>query len=509
MSVSRQLGLRTLGLASAGFSLGYLVWRAGWTINWAAPWLSLPLFVAELHGFFTFALLFFMVWDVTPLRRSNASRTRTVDVFIPTFNGPYEVLAPAVAAASDLQYPLAEVYVLDDGERPWVREMCERFEVRYLTRTEHSGAKAGNINAALPHTSGEFIAFIDADFIMRPDYVEQLIGYLEDDDRVAIVQGPQEFYNVDSFQHAAGDTEAWHEQRIFFEVIQVGKNRWNSAFWAGSPSIVRRVAIEELGGIPTESVTEDLHTSLLLHQRGWRTAYHPGVVALGIAPDDYDGFILQRQRWAQGAMQVIRREWLGRGISFAQWLNYVASTGTYFDSFRKAILLLAVPMVLLTDQLPIVAPVGTFFVLWTLHFSLGMIANIALGRGHYRYLYTELFDLLKMFAFIQASIVLFSARALRFKVTPKGVSGNRSLHPFLVPFVGTVAVYLGALAVGAARLNGWGLTTANPAALSGAAVWGLGILAVLIFVIARGIRHITKRAATRLALDMPARITSD
>ena len=151
MSVSRQLGLRTLGLASAGFSLGYLVWRAGWTINWAAPWLSLPLFVAELHGFFTFALLFFMVWDVTPLRRSNASRTRTVDVFIPTFNGPYEVLAPAVAAASDLQYPLAEVYVLDDGERPWVREMCERFEVRYLTRTEHSGAKAGNINAALPH----------------------------------------------------------------------------------------------------------------------------------------------------------------------------------------------------------------------------------------------------------------------------------------------------------------------------------------------------------------------
>jgi hypothetical protein len=114
-------------------------------------------------------------------------------------------------------------------------------------------------------------------------------------------------------------------------VIQVGKNRWNPAFWAGSPSIVRRVAIEELGGIPTESATEDLHTSLLLHQRDWRTAYHPGVVALGIAPDDYDGFILRRQRWAQGAMQVIRREWRGRGISCAQRLNYVASPGTYFD----------------------------------------------------------------------------------------------------------------------------------------------------------------------------------
>jgi cellulose synthase (UDP-forming) len=86
--------------------------------------------------------------------------------------------------------------------------MCERFGVRYLTRTDHSGTKAGNINAASPHTSGEFIAVIDSDFIMRPDYVDQLIGYLEDDDRVAIVQGPQEFYNVDSFQHAAGDSRA-------------------------------------------------------------------------------------------------------------------------------------------------------------------------------------------------------------------------------------------------------------------------------------------------------------
>jgi cellulose synthase (UDP-forming) len=484
----------------------YLVWRAGWTLNTGALWLALPLLTAELHGYFTFLTFVFMVWDVRPPAYRAAPPGKTVDFYIPTYHEPYDVLAPTIAAAVAITYP-HETFVLDDGRRPWVHDLCRRLGARYITREGNAGAKAGNINAALHQTAGEFIAVVDADFVPRPDYIDQLLGYF-DDREMAIVQGPQEFYNVSSFQHADNDRSAWHEQRMFFRVIQVGKNRWNSAFWSGAPSMLRRAAVEDLGGIPTETVTEDLHTSVLLHRKGWKTAFHPGVIALGVAPEDYSGFILQRLRWAQGAMQVIRRDWLKRGLSIPQRINYVGSTGTYFDAFRKATMLVIVPAILLTDTLPVSAPQELFLFAWATQFVLLVAANIALGRGNYRYLHTEMFDLLKMFAFVQATITLVVSTPLKFKVTPKGEAGARTLHPFLVPFVVVFGIYLVAIAVGAARIAGWGINTANHAAMIAALGWGIALLAVLSVVLGYGYYHVSRRRASRLFSNVPAAIRS-
>src|SRR5581483_430431 len=145
---------------------------------------------------------------------------------------------------------------------------------------------------------------------------DDLLGYF-DDPKLALVQGPQEIYNRDSFQHVQSDDDRWPEQTAFFRTIQPGKNNWNAAFWGGSPSLLRRSALDSVGGVAMETVTEDLHTTIRLHKRGWHTLYHPGTVALGIAPNDYDGFILQRLRWAEGTMQVIRKEWTCHGLSAA------------------------------------------------------------------------------------------------------------------------------------------------------------------------------------------------
>lgn len=485
----------------------YLVWRAGWTLNLGAPWLSIPLFLAELHGYVTFLLFLFMAWDVSPLPRPTVPGGKTVDFFIPTYNEPYDVLAPTIAAAVAVTYP-HETYVLDDGRRPWVRDLCDGLGAHYLVRAGNEGAKAGNINAALPHTSGDFIALVDADFVPHPAFIDELLGYFEDPS-VAVVQAPQEFYNTGSFQHAQGDPAAWNEQRMFFRVIQPGKNRWNAAFWSGAPSMLRRSAIATIGGIPTQSVTEDLHTSILLHSLRWKTVFHPGIVALGLAPDDYGGFITQRLRWAQGAMQVIRREWRRAGLTLAQRLNYLGSTGTYFDAVRKATMLAVIPLVLFTGQLPIDAPAALFLFAWVAQFSLLTAANIALGRGHYRYLLTELFDLLKMFAFLRATLTLVIAKPLKFRVTPKGRPGDRMFHPFLLPFVVIFGVYLSAIAAGVLRLGEWlGLSAANRPAIIAAIAWAAVLLAILGFVIGYGYYHVSRRRASRIGATLPASVRS-
>ncbi len=85
--------------------------------------------------------------------------------------------------------------------------------------------------------------------------------------KLAFIQMPQEFYNQDSIQHIGQDND-WHEQSLFFRVIQPGKNHSNSAFWCGSPSIVRRAALIDVGGVATETITEDIHTSVRMHSQG-------------------------------------------------------------------------------------------------------------------------------------------------------------------------------------------------------------------------------------------------
>lgn len=295
---SRQNIARALGLASALASAAYLIWRAGWTLNPAALWLSLPFLVAETHGYLTFLGFLFMTWNCRPVPRQAAAQDATVDFLIPTYNEPFSILAPTIAGAVAIDYP-HKTYVLDDGRRNWVRDLCTELGVEYITRPDNKGAKAGNLNHALAQTGGEFVAIVDADFVPARNFIHELLGYFQDP-KMAIVQGPQEYYNLDSFQHLQGDAQRWHEQAPFFRTIQQGKNHWNAAFWCGCPSMLRRSALESIGGVQADTITEDLHTSMKLHAAGWKSIYHPAVIALGVAPNDYEGFVLQRLRWAPG-----------------------------------------------------------------------------------------------------------------------------------------------------------------------------------------------------------------
>lgn len=405
----------------------YLGWRTT-TFNPAAPVFSGLLYGAELFGFATTLLHLFMTWRLTARLPVPAPADLSVDVLIPTYDESVDIVRRTLLAARNLQYPCT-IWLLDDGNRAEMAKLATELDVRYVTRKDNKHAKAGNLNNALLHCHGEFVAVFDADHAPRRDFLDRTLGYFRAPE-VAFVQTPQDFFNIDSYQHrhAGNSRRVWTEQSLFFRVIQRGKDRWNAAFFCGSCAVLRRSALDQIGGFATATVTEDLETSVKLHESGFRSVYLPEPMAFGLAPSSASTFLGQRVRWGQGAMQVIRREWffLRSRLTLPQRLNYMASAVTYFDGWQKAIFYFIPAWVLLTGTMPLVASAREFLPLFLPFFVLNFIVFEEVGRGYGRTSTIEQYNMARFAAFAWSTLGLVR-RTLRFKVTAKdGASTMRT-----------------------------------------------------------------------------------
>jgi cellulose synthase (UDP-forming) len=506
---------RLAAVCALAASANYLFWRISSSMNGGAIIFSVLVLLAEILGFVSSALFSFMTWDTDRKFHFATSLRRQVDVFVPTYNEDPDVIEATLIGCATISHHHT-TYVLDDGHRPEIRALAQRFGCKYLSRAVNTDAKAGNLNAALAKTNGEFIVVLDADTVPQPDLLDETLGYFADP-KVALVQLPQEFYNVDSVQHTERELhgEVWHEQQLFYRVIQPGKNRWNAAFWCGSPSVVRRSALLDIGGVATGTVTEDLHTTVRLHARDWKTVYHDQVLAFGIAPQTLHAFTLQRLRWAQGAMQLLRSRdnpFVVRGLSVAQRLNYFGSILTYFDPFQKLILLVTPAVVLVTGILPIRASAGGFLLHWGPAFCLAILANVALGRGYFHPIDADIFNFLKMFTFLRAWPALLVPHGLRFRVTPKrsapGAAGRERwlVLPHLVVFE-----LLGvALVIGVGNLL-WHsfIHYQQPLTMVVVAFWALVNVSLILLALGKVLGRYYNRRSYRFALDLPAILTVD
>ena len=422
-SPSRRLLIRSVALVALAVTAAYLGWRALATLNLDAWYVAVPMFALELHAAVGLGLFTFSLWDVDsrPERR-RLRRLPRVAVAIPTYNEGPEILVPTIAAAVALE-PNHETWVLDDGNRPEIAELAVALGARYLARATNEHAKAGNLNHALGVIEADILAVLDADHVAAPDFLTATLGYFADR-RVALVQTPQDFYNVTSFEHGSGTAygEPYHEQTLFYRLLQPGKNRWHAAFWCGTNALVRVAALREIGGAATDTITEDIHTTIRLHRRGWKTVYHNEVLARGLAADDAAQYQLQRNRWGTGAMQVLRAEnpLFVSGLSLGQRLAYASTLLGWFDSWRTLGFLILPPVVLLTGRIPIVADGLTFAAIFGLTYALQQVALYLLGRGAYRPVLSIVFDLVRMSPNFLATLSLFVPRTPRFRVTPKG-----------------------------------------------------------------------------------------
>ncbi len=435
---------RVVAVVSMLVTLYYLYWRVTETFNQSALFFSWSLWIAECFGTLTTFLFFFAVWRPLSREAPKPLEGRTVDVLVPTKNEPVAILRKTLLACNDVKYA-HRTLLLDDGNRPEVKALCEELGCVYLARENHEHAKAGNINFGLKHSTAEFVAIFDADHAPLPHFIDRLIGYFVDE-KVAFAQAPQEFYNIDSFQHRADHEKkyVWTEQGLFYNLIQPGRDRWKAAYFVGSCALIRRTALDDVGGFSTISITEDMATSIRIHARGWTSVYHNEGLAYGIAADTINPFHLQRKRWGLGGWQVFFKAnpLFVRGLSFPQRLCYLGSLIYPIEGFQKFVFYVTPPIVLFTGILPMNALDVTYLLHFIPYFALSLFAYNEMGRGYAGYLLLEQFSMGKFFTYLESFFSLLLPRRLRqFKVTPK-TKGTATPYPLIVPqaivFAGSV-----------------------------------------------------------------------
>ena len=492
----------------------YLHWRLG-TLNREDPLalaLSLALFGAEVYGFLSFALFFFQCAGTPPYRRSSLpSRLPTVDVFVTVYNEPVDVLYRTLVCCQAMEYPRdrMKVYVLDDGGREEVRKVARELGCFYIHRAERRDAKAGNINHALEQTQGELVAIFDCDHIPVRSFLLETVGYFQDP-RVAIVQTPHYFYNPDTFQkNLRLERYLSNEQDLFFQVIQPGRDRHNAAFFAGSSGLFRRRALAAIGGIQTLTVTEDLHTSMVLHARGWRSVYVPRILAAGLAPESFEAYLRQRRRWTRGGVQVflLDNPLLKRGLTLLQRLHYFASTFYFFHGFARLAYLAAPLAFLLLGYAPIVARWEDLL----LHFLPYYLASLwtfhQVGGATRNPFWSDVYETAMCFAISATALgTLLRPWNTPFQVTPKGI--HREAHAYYWHLVWPHLLLLILLVAG----GFWGVhrylsgTLAAGDALLISLVWGAYNILLLGAVLSVARERRQARRYPRLPRMLPAEI---
>jgi cellulose synthase (UDP-forming) len=244
---------RVIAVADILLALYYFSFRYTESVNVNALWFAVPLLIAETYSFIDTLLFVFMMWKPRLRKAPPPPTNATVDVFITTYSEEIELVRTTAEAALRIRYP-HRTYVLDDGNRPEMRAICDEIGCGYITRGKEwenrpRHAKAGNVNNALTLTEGDFILILDADQIPEPEILDRTLGYF-DDPKVAFVQTPQYFYNIDK------DDPFGSQAPLFYGPIQQGKDGWNAAFFCGSNAVLRREALFQLGLVRYVQETE-------------------------------------------------------------------------------------------------------------------------------------------------------------------------------------------------------------------------------------------------------------
>ena len=424
--------LRALALVALVWGIGYLTWRVGWSGEGASPVAFGMLLATEVYGLYALGILAWFSWSRPAAKRPPATPGRKVDVYVCTYDEPVEVVMATLAGCRALTYPHT-TYLLDDGRRPEMRELAELAGAEYMTRPDNSHAKAGNLNAALPRTDGDLVFVLDADHVPMPDALDALVGYF-DDERMAIVQTPHDFFNHDSVQHYVVGR---HEQSLFYRVVCPGKDRHGAAYWCGSAALISRHALLQIGGVATETIAEDFHTTIRLMRHGWRSRYHDEVLVQGLAPHDLDGYLLQRDRWARGNLAVFRlpeSPLRAKTLNPLQRLSFLTSLLAYLAPPMRLLLLLTLGLVLWTGELPMKISIAALAALWLPYVLLNFGAGAALARGYMRVPESAHYELLTMEIYTRALRCAIVPGRTAFKVTPKqgrdggGLGAVRKLH---------------------------------------------------------------------------------
>lgn len=422
-----------------GFS--YLVWRTFFTIDYSSNlvW-PLTLLGAETYSFIVFAIFAFAAVNLRQklpsLGAKDINYFPSVDIFICTYNESENILKDTITGCKNIEYKNKKIHLLDDGNRPAIKQLAADFGINYITRDGNEGFKAGNINNALKHTNSELIAVFDADHIPVSTFLLELVDYFKDFN-TGIVQTPQHFMNPDPFQkNLVVGKPISNEQDLFFRVIQPGLARWNAAICAGTNFLIRREPLVKIGGLPCNTVTEDMDLGLRMRRLGLMVRYHNKPLAVGLAPETFKDYLNQRLRWAAGTIQIFlfNRGMFFKNLTGPQKIFYLSGLMYYFFGFPRLIFIMSPILYLLFDIKPLAAnlyEVGLFLIACYIS-KVYFFRKVA--KKYRNFVFTDIYETAVCFYLSIAVLkTLINPKNIKFSITNKGVDATKTNFMMFLP----------------------------------------------------------------------------
>ena len=457
-SSSSYLVTLTLMLASCYSTFRYGFWRISTTIKFfldpGSTWTFLDaFFIWMLVGAetYAFAILYLgFMQTLWPLRRTpvplpdDPDMWPSVDLVIPTYNEPLNVVRYTALAAMNIDWPADKlnVYILDDGKREEFRKFAEEAGVGYMTRDDNKHAKAGNINRALERLDSPYVAIFDCDHVPTRSFLQVTLGWFLRDSKLAMLQTPHHFYSPDPFERNLSQFRIIpNEGELFYGIVQDGNDFWNATFFCGSCAVLRRTALDEIGGIAVETVTEDAHTSLRMQTNGWNTAYINIPQAAGLATERLSGHVKQRIRWARGMIQILRTDnpLFAKGLKFAQRICYFNAMSHFLYAFPRLIFLTAPLIYLVLGHTNVPGYWAAILAYAFPHLVLSSMTNSRIQGQHRHSFWNEIYEtILAPYILLPTLLAIVNPKLGSFDVTAKGGVVNRTFfdqriaQPFLL-----------------------------------------------------------------------------
>jgi cellulose synthase (UDP-forming) len=517
-SKSRKITI-VMVILSALMSTRYIWWRTTETLQFNSEIeaiLGIGLYLAELYVWLILILGFLQTtWPLKRTIEALPEDTRlwpTVDVYVPTYNESLDVVRDTVLAAQCIDYPRdkLKVYLLDDGKRSEFAVFAADVGVGYITRDDNSHAKAGNLNHAMKITKGELICIFDCDHVATRTFLQATVGSFLKDEKLALIQTPHYFYSPDPFERNLRAARSIpNEGSLFYGPVQQGNDNWNATFFCGSCAVIRRSALEEIGGFAVETVTEDAHTALKMQRLGWGSAFLAIPLAAGLATERLGLHVVQRNRWARGMTQIFRVDnpLFGRGLKWQQRLCYLNAM-LHFQFGLPRVAFLTAPLAYLLFNLNIIHSSASLIFAYVLpHLVMSLYVNSRMN-GKFRYTFWgEIYETVMCFHLIIPTLLtMLAPKRGKFNVTDKGGLLDQGFFDFHIvrPHV-IVAVLLSiGIIAGVVRATAHDYFGVDPYVIALNVGWAVFSLIILMAAIAVARETKQVRKTIRIDVQIPA-----
>jgi len=243
--------------------------------------------------------IWYHYWNISIPVKPEKYKVLTVDVLTTYFPGePYEMTIQTLLAIKAIRYPHT-TYLCDEADDIFLKEFCKKNDIIHVTRNNRINAKAGNINNALKQATGKICLILDPDHVPKPNLLDEVIPYFSDD-KIGFVQTVQGYYNVNESYVARGAAEQTFH---FYGPIMMCMNAYGTVNAIGANCVFRREALDSIGG-HAPGLSEDMHTAMQLHAKGWKSVYVPKVLTKGLVPATLTSYYMQQLKWSRGTLEL-------------------------------------------------------------------------------------------------------------------------------------------------------------------------------------------------------------